>query len=98
MGENVIFKVFRYNRDTKESRFDTYELSLRSGMTVLAGLFEIQDKLDESLSFRYSCRGAVCGTCAMLINGVPSLACRTQIQTLLDDPDKMVIINIKIKI
>jgi succinate dehydrogenase / fumarate reductase iron-sulfur subunit len=48
-------------------------------MTILDALFQIQDKMDPSLSFRYSCRGAVCGSCAMLINKEPRLACRTQV-------------------
>jgi len=48
-------------------------------MTVLDALFQIQDRMDPSLSFRYSCRGAVCGSCSMLINKEPRLACRTQI-------------------
>jgi succinate dehydrogenase / fumarate reductase iron-sulfur subunit len=52
-------------------------------MTVLGALFEAQARYDDSLAFRYSCRGAVCGTCAMLINRVPRLACRTQIEVLI---------------
>ena len=51
-------------------------------MTVLDALFQIQDKMDSSLSFRYSCRGAVCGSCSMLINKEPRLACRTQISKI----------------
>jgi succinate dehydrogenase / fumarate reductase iron-sulfur subunit len=51
-------------------------------MTVLTALFQVREVLDESLAFRYSCRGAVCGTCAMLINKVPRLACRTQVSVL----------------
>jgi succinate dehydrogenase/fumarate reductase iron-sulfur protein len=93
MVENVKLKVFRYNRDTKESEFNTFELPLKPGITVLSCLFEIQDKYDDSLSFRYSCRGAVCGTCAMLINKVPRLACRSQIQGLLDGSDSIVLNN-----
>ncbi|UCG43089.1 MAG: succinate dehydrogenase/fumarate reductase iron-sulfur subunit, partial [candidate division WOR-3 bacterium] len=54
------------------------------GMTVLAALFSVQDRFDDSLSFRYSCRGAVCGSCAMLINKVPRLACRTQVKAVLE--------------
>jgi succinate dehydrogenase / fumarate reductase iron-sulfur subunit len=54
-------------------------------MTVLSALFQIQEKYDDSLAFRYSCRGAVCGTCAMLINKVPRLACRSQVRDLLKD-------------
>jgi succinate dehydrogenase / fumarate reductase, iron-sulfur subunit len=51
-------------------------------MTVLDALFQVHDRQDDSLSFRYSCRGAVCGSCAMLINKVPRLACRTQMADL----------------
>lgn len=52
------------------------------GMTVLEGLFHILEKQDPTLSFRYSCRGAVCGSCAMYINGRYRLACNTMIESL----------------
>jgi succinate dehydrogenase / fumarate reductase iron-sulfur subunit len=58
-------------------------------MTVLDALFEVQDNLDGSLSFRYACRGAICGSCAMMINKVPRLACRTQVSRLLDGSDQV---------
>lgn len=76
-------KVYRYDPASKESGYDVFFLEPRPGMTVLAALFHIQDYLDSSLSLRYSCRGAVCGSCAMLINKVPRLACRTQVAALL---------------
>jgi len=75
-------KVHRYNNSSKKSYYDTYEFEPTSGMTILTALFHIQDRFDDSLSFRYSCRGAVCGSCAMLINKVPRLACRTQVSAL----------------
>jgi succinate dehydrogenase / fumarate reductase iron-sulfur subunit len=65
------------------SFYDTFELSPAPGATVLSLLFEARDRFDDSLAFRYSCRGAVCGSCAMLINRVPRLACRTQVAQLL---------------
>ncbi len=80
-------KVFRYNKDKKESRYDTFEVPKKPGLTILDTLFFIQDKLDDSISFRYSCRGAVCGNCAMLINKIPRLACRTQVARPLDGSD-----------
>lgn len=79
----VRLKVFRFDPETKEPRYQVYELSPPPGMTVLSALFRIQDTVDGTLSFRYSCRGAVCGSCAMLINKVPRLACRTQLAALL---------------
>lgn len=42
----------------------------------MEALFDIQEKQDGSLCFRFACRGAVCGSCAMLINKVPRLACK----------------------
>jgi len=81
------FKIYRYSKEKKEEGFADYEFETREGMTVLLALFHIQDRFDDSLSFRYSCRGAVCGNCAMLINKVPRLACRTQISKLSDEID-----------
>lgn len=77
-------KIFRYNGDGSDYHYDTFELPEREGMTVLDALFYVQDNLDDSISFRYSCRGAVCGSCAMLINKVPRLACRTQMKDLVE--------------
>ncbi|MFO7968244.1 MAG: succinate dehydrogenase/fumarate reductase iron-sulfur subunit [Archaeoglobaceae archaeon] len=78
-------KIFRYNPETGEQGYDNFEIEAEKGKTVLASLFEVQKDLDDSLAFRYSCRGAVCGTCAMMINKVPRLACRTQVTKLQDE-------------
>jgi succinate dehydrogenase / fumarate reductase iron-sulfur subunit len=55
-------------------------------MTVLEALLRIQAEQDGSLAFRYACRGAVCGSCAMMINGREALACRTQVHGLIAEP------------
>ncbi len=91
------FKVFRCNKNNEAPHYDSFEVSVKPGMTVLSALFHIRNNFDDSLAFRYSCRGAVCGTCAMLINNVPRLACRTQIQSLLDKEDKIILKNFPIK-
>ena len=54
-------------------------------MNLLEALFKIKDEEDGSLGFRYSCRGAVCGSCGMNLNGQPVLACRTMLEKLRDD-------------
>ncbi len=54
-------------------------------MTVLDGLHYIKENLDPSLAWRYSCRMGVCGSCGMLINGRPTLACNTQILHIASD-------------
>lgn len=79
-------KIFRFDGHG-DPYYDTFEFDPPAGMTVLSALFHVQERFDDSLSFRYSCRGAVCGSCAMLINKVPSLACRTQLQYLLETGD-----------
>jgi succinate dehydrogenase / fumarate reductase iron-sulfur subunit len=81
-------KVFRGGLGTAPQRYDGFDMEPETGMTVLSALFRAQEK-DESLAFRYSCRGAVCGTCAMLINKVPRLACRTQVRGLLEGRDRV---------
>jgi len=70
-------------------RYDSFEIEVKRGMTVLDALFQARDEVDDSLSFRYSCRGAVCGSCAMLINGRPMLACRTQLEKLLEQAPEL---------
>ena len=52
------------------------------GMTVLEAIFEVLEKQDGSIAFRYACRGAICGSCAMFINGSHRLACGTQVTSL----------------
>ena len=76
-------KVFRFDRETGDSHYGTFEIETSTGMTVLSALFKIKEELDDSLAFRYSCRGTVCGSCAMLINRIPGLACRIRIEPFL---------------
>jgi succinate dehydrogenase / fumarate reductase iron-sulfur subunit len=55
-------------------------------MNLLEALLRIQDEQDGTLAFRYSCRGAVCGSCAMKVNGKTVLACRTHAEDFLGKP------------
>jgi succinate dehydrogenase / fumarate reductase, iron-sulfur subunit len=59
-----------------------YEVTLDNRMTVLDGLFQIQREQDPSLAFRCSCRVGMCGTCAMVVNYEPRLACQTRVHAL----------------
>ena len=80
------FKIFRFNPDLdKEPRYDTFVKDCPRGTTVLEALLSIQEIDDDSLAFRFSCRSAVCGSCGMVVNGAPVLACRTQLSTLIGD-------------
>jgi succinate dehydrogenase / fumarate reductase iron-sulfur subunit len=81
--QNITFKIFRFDPEKdKTPYFDNFNIPVSHGDTVLAGMFYIQKNLDPSLAFRFSCRGAVCGSCAMHINGRYRLACETQILEL----------------
>jgi len=60
----------------------TFTVALEDRTTVLDALFRIQANQDPSLAFRCACRVGMCGTCAMYINGVPRLACKTQVSRL----------------
>ena len=82
MIETQTFLVYRKKPNETKARYVRYEVPKRKGMTVLEALFYIQDHLDSSLAFRYSCRGAICGSCSITIDKVPELACRTQVATV----------------
>jgi succinate dehydrogenase / fumarate reductase iron-sulfur subunit len=79
-AKTVTFRVWRHDpaRD-EEGSYQAYSLDVPEGMTVLEALLRIQAEQDGSLAFRYACRGAVCGSCAMVINDQIDLACRSQV-------------------
>ena len=77
------FEILRYDAGKDERpRFQVYDLAAEEKASVLEGLLKIQDEQDPSLAFRYACRGAVCGSCAMSINGKLDLACRSLLGNL----------------
>lgn len=82
--DRAVFKIQRFDPEVDASPyFDTYTVPIRERMTVLEALFEILDNHDGSVAFRSSCRGAVCGSDALYINGRFRLACNTAIAPLL---------------
>lgn len=82
--DKVLFRIFRFDPTcNKEPYFQEFEVPfIRNDQTVLEGLFSIQQRLDDSLAFRSSCRAGICGSCAMHINGKYRLACNTLISKL----------------
>lgn len=88
---SVQFEILRYDASTgAQPRFQTYEIKPVAKISVLEALLTIQNEQDPSLAFRYACRGAVCGSCAMSINGKLNLACRIQLE---DIPDGRVVLE-----
>jgi succinate dehydrogenase / fumarate reductase iron-sulfur subunit len=81
----LTFSIHRFNPEVdKHPHEEDYRLEVGRGMTVLDGLIRIQHEQDGALAFRYSCRSAICGSCAMTINGHEKLACRTSIRKELE--------------
>ena len=78
MANRITLEVTRYNpaRD-KEPTLDSFEVPLRKEWVVLDALNYVKDYLDGSLTFRWSCRMGVCGSCGMMVNGEPKLTCAT---------------------
>ncbi len=76
--------VLRYNPQEPGSvpHMQTYRLQEAEGMTLFMALNEIREKQDASLQFDFVCRAGICGSCAMVINGRPTLACRTLTKSL----------------
>lgn len=76
--------ILRFNPQEPGSvpRMRTYELEEADGMTLFIALNEIREKQDPSLQFDFVCRAGICGSCGMMINGRPTLACRTLTRNL----------------
>ena len=75
----VEFRISRFDPQNKKRYVSAFKVPVRKGMTLLDALLYIKDNLDETLSFRQSCRMGICGDCAVNVNGTPMLACYTQV-------------------
>lgn len=81
------FQIYRWNPDTpaEKPRMQTYTLDLnKTGPMVLDALVRIKNELDPTLTFRRSCREGICGSCAMNINGMNTLACLCKLNLQLE--------------
>jgi len=84
--KQIKFRVQRYNPEQDGTPyFQEFIVPSSRGMTVLEGLIYIKENLDGSLAFRSSCRMSICGSCGMLINNYPHLACHSQIEEFHSD-------------
>ena len=63
-----------------EGAFETFKVPRQASQTVLDVVVWIQQNADPTLAFRYACRVGMCGSCAMMVNGVPRWTCRTHVQ------------------
>jgi succinate dehydrogenase / fumarate reductase iron-sulfur subunit len=83
----VTLNVRRYNpeSDQPEAYTQEYRLELEATSTVLDGLIKVREEVDGTLALRCSCRSAICGSCAMRIDGRARLACNTMVADVIDD-------------
>ncbi len=87
MGRALKFNIFRYNPQDPESvpHMETFTLEETERMTLFIALTRIREEQDPSLQFDFCCRAGICGSCAMVINGRPGLACKTLTKDLPDE-------------
>ena len=89
---NAIVRVRRYNPDTDQKpHWQDFEVELTPDKTVLGALEDIKAYQDGSLTFRRSCRHAICGSCAMMVNRKNTLVCTTPLQDVLNNKGSVTI-------
>src|SRR5260370_725462 len=86
MAETIQLEVTRYSPEHNAApAFQCFEVPYRKDWVVLDALNYIKDKLDGSLSYRWSCRMGICGSCGMMVNGEPKLTCATFLSSYAPD-------------
>jgi len=82
-SNSITLKILRYNPEHDDSsKFMEFTVPYEKWTTVLEAILEVKKHFDHSVAVRYSCRQATCGSCGMIINGKPRLACFTKISEL----------------
>lgn len=82
----LTIRIMRYNPDTPEIKphLQDFHLGEEPGMTLFVVLNKLREEQDPTLKFDFVCRASICGSCGMLVNGTPTLACRTLTKDLPD--------------
>ncbi|MGD8189912.1 fumarate reductase iron-sulfur subunit [Brevibacillus ginsengisoli] len=83
----LTFHIFRYNPEVNDftPKTESFQVKEEVGMTLFIALNKIREEQDPTLKFDFVCRAGICGSCGMLINGKPSLACKTLTKDLPDE-------------
>ncbi len=79
-GRVLTFEILKYNPSDLQSKphMQEYKLKETPGMTIFVALNMIREQQDPDLAFDFVCRAGICGSCGMIINGKPLLACKTR--------------------
>src|SRR5688572_25715531 len=87
---NIRMQVTRYRPELEaETSVQEYDVPCPRDWVVLDGLNYVKDQLDGTLSYRWSCRMGVCGSCGMMVNGEPKLTCATFLADYAPGPVKV---------
>ena len=91
-NKKAVIRVQRFNPDlNKKPYMDEFPISTDKDTTILDALHQIKADSDGSLTFRRSCRHAICGSCAMNVNGKNILVCKTPLQEVLNNKSQVTI-------
>jgi len=94
VSDSVTIEVRRYRPEQEsEPCWESFEVPFRREWMVLDALNYVKDHLDGTLSYRWSCRMGVCGSCGMLVNGEPLLTCATYLEGLMPGPIRVEPLN-----
>ncbi|BCB71664.1 fumarate reductase iron-sulfur subunit [Vreelandella aquamarina] len=75
---NKHISIKRYLPDSAaEAYWQTYDVAVEDSTSLLDALNHIKEQQDSTLSYRWSCRMAICGSCGVMVNGIPKLGCKT---------------------
>ena len=86
-ARHMELEILRYNPETDaEPSFQTYRVPCQEDWVVLDAINYVKDEMDRTLSYRWSCHMAVCGSCGMMVNGEPTLSCNSFLR---DHPDRI---------
>ena len=90
--KTATIRIQRFNPDTdRKPHLEEYALELRQGMTILDAIQKVKSEQDGTLTFRRSCRHAICGSCAMSVNGRNTLICEQPLAEHLDKKGRITI-------
>jgi fumarate reductase iron-sulfur subunit len=82
-------------RGDADGQTQTFEVPRQPSQTVLDVITHIQRELDPSLSYRFACRVGVCGSCAMVVNGVARWTCRTHVSKVVDKSGRLEVLPLR---
>jgi succinate dehydrogenase / fumarate reductase, iron-sulfur subunit len=92
MADTVTLRIQRFNPDVdRKPHVEEFTVALTPGQTILDALHAIKEDQDGSLTFRRSCRHAICGSCAMNVNGRNMLVCETPLREQIDRAGRVTI-------